>query len=167
MNAPIAAQWTGDSFVPVPRFRRECDARFVVGQNYVLEEREERSSASHRFYFAQVNDLWQSLPEEYGDRFPTSEHLRRYALIRAGFRDEMTMVASSKAEARRIVTFMRPADEYAVVTSKDAIVVRWTAKSQSLRAMDKATFRASADAVLEVIAEMVGVSPDSLRARAA
>ncbi len=83
-----------------------------------------------------------------------------------GYRDERTLVASSRAEAQRLAAFVRPMDDYAVVTVECSLVRVLTAKTQNMRAMDKATFQASKDAVLDYIAEMIGVGPDALAKQA-
>ena len=106
------------------------------------------------------------MPEYLAERFATAEHLRKHALIRAGFRDERTIVASSKAEAQRIAAFVRPFDEYAIVVAKEATVIVYTAKSQSLRAMGRKEFAESKNAVLDEIAAMAGVEADDLRRNA-
>ncbi|MGY2048862.1 hypothetical protein [Methylobacterium sp. JK268] len=161
---PIACEWDGESMVPLARFRQLCDRQFTIGEHYVLAEHEPRSSAAHGHYFACLRDAWESLPEAEAARFPTPEHLRKYALIKAGFRDEQTFVASSKAEARRLAAFLQPVDEFAVISVREAVVIRWTAQSQSMRAMGSAEFQRSKDAVLAVVADMIGVtSPQLLR----
>lgn len=163
MSTPIPCQWTGDSFVPLPRFRAEADKRFVVGQNYILDEIEMRSAAAHRRFFACVNEAWSSLPETAHERFPNPDSLRKYALIRTGFYDSDSIVCSSAAEARRIATFVRPRDEFVVVTVDAATVTRYWAKTQNMRAMGKDQFNASADAVLNFLAEMLGTTTDELQ----
>jgi hypothetical protein len=62
----------------------------------------------------------------------------------------------------RIAAFLRPVDDTAVVRVKDSVVVRWTAKSQSLRAMGRHDFQRSKDAVLAVIDELIGTAPGTL-----
>lgn len=158
----LMAEWSGDSFVPLARFRRQCDTEFVVGERYRLTTMEERSEKSHRAYFAAVNEGWANLPESAGDQFPTSEHLRKFALIRCGFADERQIVCSSGAEALRLAAFIKPMDTYAVVQARGAVVTVWTAKSQSQRAMGKQEFMRSQEAVREFIASMIGVSGDEL-----
>ena len=69
-----------------------------------------------------------------------------------------SIVASSKAEALRVAAFIRPVDEFAVVTVIEAVVTIYTAKSQNMRAMGKKGFRASADAVLDFVSAMIGTS---------
>lgn len=152
--------------VPPSRLGKLCDKHFVIGQTYTLVEHQDRSVRSHQHYFASINEAWQNLPEDLVERFPTAEHLRKYALIRAGFADSRQLVASSKAEALRIAAFTKPCDEYAVVTVKDCVVTIWTARSQSMRAMGKQDFQRSKDAVLEVLAQIVGVTPASLQQNA-
>lgn len=164
---PITFRWEGDSFVPNgPRWQRECDKQFVIGQTYELVEQHQRSSNSHRHFFASVNEAWKNLPEAMTVQFPTSEHLRKYALIRAGYADSHTLVCSSKAEAIRIASFMRPLDEFGVVAVNGLVVTRYTAKSQSARAMGKEEFQKSKDAVLDVIASMISVPVETLKQNA-
>lgn len=165
---PLLFHWDGESMVPFQRHRALADKQYVVGQTYCLLPQEQRSIASHRQYFAALNESWLNLPEDIAEDFASAEHLRKWALIRAGFRDERTLVCSSRAEARRIAAFIKPLDEFAVVIVRDALVVIYTAKSQSLRAMGKAEFQRSKDAVLNVLAQMIGTDVTELnRARAA
>lgn len=159
---PLPYTWTGEAFEPLPRFAKRADAEYVVGQVYVMAPVEERSMKSHRQFFAAVNEAWKNLPESYGDRFPTAEHLRKWCLIRCGYRDERTLVAASKAEAVRIAAFVRPSDEYAVVTVREAVVTIYTAKSQSTKAMGKKVFQESKQAVLDTLDAMLSVEPGSL-----
>lgn len=163
---PMPFRWTGEAFEPLPRFRPQADRELVVGQVYMLDERQERSPATHNHEFAWLAEAWQNLPEHLGERFATAEHLRKFALIKAGYHDSQTFVASSKAEALRLAAFLRPIDEFSVVTVSGATVTRFIAKSQSRRAMDKATFQDSKQKVLEIVAEMIGVSPDALSSHA-
>lgn len=159
---PIPCRWDGEAFVPIGRGRRDADRYFVIGERYTLVEEKQRSAASHRHYFAALNEAWANLPEEIGGRFPSAEHLRKFALIMTGYRDERTLVASSRAEAKRLAGFVRPMDEYAVVTVEGSLVRVLTAKTQNMRAMDKATFQASKEATLAYIADLIGVEPAAL-----
>lgn len=155
--------WEGDCFRPRPGFQKVCDRAFVVGETYKLEVIEDRSPASHRHFFASVNECWQNLPDHLAERFSSPDALRKYALIHAGFRDERSIVANSKAEALRIAAFVRPPiDEYAVVSVSGATVVVLTAKSQSVKAMGKVEFQRSKDAVLDILANLIGSTPGDL-----
>lgn len=162
MSATIPMQWTGEHFVPHHRFRAECDRSFVVGEIYPLALQEHRSSNTHRHFFAAVNDAWLNLPESMAGRFETSEHLRKFALIKAGYRDERSIACSSKAEARRLAAFIKPMDDFAVVTVTESVVTVYTAKSQSMQAMGKQVFQESKTKVLDVIAGMISVEAQAL-----
>ena len=158
----IPTSWDGDAFVPLRGFRLRCDREFVVGQHYVLEAIEERSAASHRHYFAAINEAWKNLPERVADRYSSPEHLRKAALIHEGYRDERSIVCASKAEAQRVAAFIRPMDSYAVVVVREAVVIVYTAQSQSMRAMGKAAFAKSKDAVLDYVAGLIGTPREAL-----
>lgn len=144
----LACRWDGEALVPMRGFQARADQDLVIGEVYTIETVEDRSAASHRHYFAALNDIWHSLPEGIADQFPTVEHLRKRCLIAAGYYDERTTVCSSAAEARRIAAFIRPIDEFSVVSVAGTAVVHRTAKSQSMRAMGKQVFQQSKDAIL-------------------
>ena len=74
--------------------------------------------------------------------------------------------AANKAEAQRIASFVRPLDEFAVVTVREATVAVYTAKSQSARAMGRATFQKSKTDVLDALSEMIGVTTPQLQENA-
>ena len=162
MTAPLPFRWTGEAFEPLPRARRACAEAFVIGEVYTLAEEKARSSNSHRHYFAMVNEAWATLPEHMAAQFPTAEHLRKFALIKAGFADSRQIVAASKAEALRIAAFIRPLDEYGVVSVEGAVVTHWTAQSQSTRAMGGKRFQESKSAVLDYIASLSGAQAGDL-----
>lgn len=157
MSAPLLYRWTGSVMEPLPRFHNAAAAQFTEGELYRLDVLKDRSQASHSHYFAAIHDGWLNLPEHLTERFPTSEHLRKWALIKAGFHDSRSIVANSKAEAHRLAVFVKPSDEFAVVTVIEATVTIYSAKSQSKRAMGAAEFKRSKEAVLGIIEEMVGV----------
>jgi hypothetical protein len=167
MTRPIPMQWDGEVMRPTKGFAALADKLFVVGEVYTLDESDPtRSMVSHRHYFATVYDAWLNLPEGEAERFPSADHLRKYALIRAGYRDERSIVCSSKAEAQRIAAFIKPMDEYAIVAISEAVVRVYTAKHQNMRAMGRKVFQESKDAVLDVLASMLGVSKDELSSTA-
>lgn len=163
---PQHFEWSGEAMIPI--HPRRADKTFVVGQRYSLVQHEERSSASHNHEFAWLKEAWQTLPENLADRFPTSEHLRKWALIRAGYSDSHTITCRSKAEAARLVAFIRPIDEFAIVIVQGTTVTRFTARSQSKRAMGAKEFYESKEKIMDVVARMLDVGTEELpRARAA
>lgn len=159
MTAPLTFAWDGEAMHPVASCRREADARYVVGERYRMDVVEERSQRSHSHYFASINEIWTNLPDDKAVHFPTAEHLRKFALIRVGYSDQRQIVCASKAEAQRIAAFVRPMDEYAVVTTHEAVVSVFTAQSQSRKAMGNKDFQDSKTRVLEYLAGLIGVAP--------
>lgn len=163
---PMTFDWNGEVFVPL--HPRRADKYLTVGHRYTLVQHFERSSATHNHEFAWLSEAWQNLPEAMAERWPTPEHLRKWALIRAGYSDSHTITCNSKAEAVRVAAFIRPIDEFAVVILNGTTVTRYTAKSQSRRAMGAADFQRSKELIMDVIAKLIGVKPAALsQARAA
>lgn len=159
---PLPMQWDGEAMRVRPSFQKQADALFCIGETYTMAPVEDRSAASHRHYFAAINEAWANLPEDLAPRYPTAEALRKAALIRAGYRDERSIVCASKAEALRLSAFIRPMDDFAYVAVSEAVVTVYTAKSQSVRAMGKAEFQKSKDDVLTALAAMIGVRTQDL-----
>jgi hypothetical protein len=153
----FAYRWDGCGMQVLPRFAKAADKKFTVGEIYVLEEIQERSAASHRHFFASVRQAWLNLPERLVLDFPSAEHLRKFALVRAGFYNRRSIAAKSPAEAAKIAAFIRPMDEFAVVTVDGNIINVFTAKSQNYREMDKKEFAASKDAVLRILEDLLRV----------
>lgn len=160
--APALFVWDAGRSVMVPVRRTVADKTYVDGEDYRLGVIEERSQNSHSHFFAALHDAWMNLPEDQAERWPTSEHLRKWALIKAGFADERSIVCASAAEAQRVAAFVKPMDGYALVTVFEACVRVYTAKSQSRKAMGAKDFQASKTAVLEIISAMIGVTPAQL-----
>lgn len=148
-TAPMLFTWDGEAMVPQRRFHNLANATFTVGETYRMEPQEQRSLVSHNHYFATLNEIWLSLPERYENQIASVEHMRKWALIRCGFRDERSIVCASKAEAKRIAAFVKPMDEFAIVVVTEATVTVYTAKSQSMKAMGAKEFQRSKEAVLE------------------
>lgn len=158
---PLQFTWDGEAMRP--KNARIADKHFVIGQEYLLEERHQRSQVSHAHYFAVVEEAWRNLPESMAERFPTAEHLRRYALIKEGFCKSHTLTCSSKKAAEKVAAFIRPADEFSVVTINRNTVTRYVAESQSYKTMDKARFQQSKEAVLGFVSHLIAVKPEQLK----
>lgn len=162
-RGPLPFIWHDGCLVPTSHYwLARCEERFTEGEKYTLDEWQERSMASHRHYFAAVREAWMNLTENETERFPTPDHLRKFALIKCGYHTERNLVASSRAEARRIAAFMKPSDEYAVVVVKDCVVIEYKAKTQNTKAMDKEEFQKSKDDVLNFLAANIGVERRAL-----
>lgn len=159
---PIPCNWDGESFVPRRGFQKLADRHYVVGESYTLLPYEDRSDVSHKHAFAWLKTAWLSLPENLAEHFASPEHLRKRALIEAGFYDETIIDAGTNAAAIRVAVALRGIDDFAAVTVKGPMVVRRTAKSQSRRAMKKDEFQRSKTAIMEIIGGLIGVAPEAL-----
>lgn len=162
MSDAIPMRWVDGAMHPLARFAGAAAERYEEGGVYPMAPVLNRSPASHRHYFACVADAWANLPEDQGDRFPSSEHLRAWALIEAGYCDQITHVCASKAEAQRLAVVIRPLDSFALIVAREATVTIYRAKSQSERSMGRAEFQRSKDDVLRVLAELIGADPAEL-----
>ncbi|MDR7032392.1 hypothetical protein [Mesorhizobium sp. BE184] len=159
-TVPLLFRYEGEGeFKPAtPYWGRRADLSYVVGEVYRLITFEERSQASHNHYFAALQSGFDNMPDAMRDQFPTVEHMRKKLLVRAGYADERSIVCASKAEAERMAAFIRPVDEYAIVTAREAVVRVFTAQSQSMKAMGAKRFQESKQAVLDQLDDMLGVS---------
>lgn len=148
--------WKDGMFVPDgARFASYCDEAFGEGEVVTFERHEERSTASHNHYFASIKTAWDNLPE--GDeRFPTPDALRKWALIRGGYCTKTECVCDSPEQAAAVAAFTGNA-EGVILVVRENVVVKYTAKSQSMKAMNKAEFQLSKTVVLDTIAELLAV----------
>lgn len=163
MTKPISFAWDGEKMLPITSFMaKQCDEQFVVGERYRLTEYEDRSINSHNHYFAFLKQVHDNLRDDFVERFPTPEHLRKYALIKKGYFDSRSLVVKSNAQAHEFAKFMKPCDEFSIVTAQEATVTIFTAKSQSRKAMGAKVFTESKQAVLDFVSELIGATPDQV-----
>jgi hypothetical protein len=163
MNAPLVVRWTGDSFEPLPHFRKRCDQALVIGEVYRMTAQEDRSDISHKHEFAWLKEAWKTLPDAVAELYPSPEHLRKRALITAGYYTEEVIDAGSNAAALRVAAYVRGHDEFALVIVRGPFVFVRHAKSQSYRAMGRKEFQQSKTAIMEVVSQLLGVSTDDLQ----
>lgn len=163
MISPVTFSWDGEVMRPVTSgAARRADRVFVVGETYPLVVHEDRSAASHNHYFAAIAEGWRNLPEALAAKIPSAEHLRKRALIDAGFCDEEIVDCGNQDIAKTVGATIRKHDDFAVIFIRDQFVIIRTAKSQSARSMNKADFQRSKEAVLEIVAGLIGVEPKAL-----
>lgn len=132
------------------------------GELLTVEAVSERSMASHRHYFATLNDLWETLPETLADDFPSAEHLRKFALIKAGYCKQRRLVLPTHEEAQEAAMMVNELDGYALCEVTGRTLKVWLARSQALKAMGREEFEKSKADVLEVIRKLIG--PDAYQA---
>jgi hypothetical protein len=125
---------------------------------------EHRSKKSHDQFFAIVKGAWETLPDHLLEKFPSSEHLRKYALCKAGYADITIITCKSNPEAIRTGLLLSQLDNFAVIDITDGTVLTFArAHSQSLKAMGRKTFQESKEGVLRVISELIGTDAATLR----
>ncbi len=162
----ITFVWNGEAMVPQERFAKRADQDFVVGEQYRMQVFEMRSWATHNHQFAWIGEAWLNLPENLKGAYPTPEHLRKRALIEAGYYDEEIIDVGTKSGALRVASYARSHDDFALVITRGPLVVIHKAKSQSRRVMDAKTFQESKSKIMEIIAGMIGSSPMEIEANA-
>ncbi len=165
MSRPVQCIYEGDVFRPANGYQAKLAAeQYGAGELLALEPVEDRSPASHRHYFAAIREAWKSIPEDQAAApwALSPEHLRKYALVRAGYADAATTDCGSNAAALRVAGAMKGLNEFAVIAVHGSTVTAYTPHSQSTRAMGKKVFQESKEAVLNIIAGLLGVSVDKL-----
>ena len=62
MARALPLRFDGEAFWPLPAFARIAAERYGAGEVVAMAPAEDRSSASHRHYFACVREAWVNLP---------------------------------------------------------------------------------------------------------
>ena len=155
---PVPFLWNGEVMIPNPRFKLLCVRQYALNDEYILAPPDSGSTASQRYYFAALREAWMNLPDEDARRYPSAEHLRKWALCKVGYADERSVVCDTPADARRLAITARALDGYAIITVSKNTIRIYTAKSQSAATMSKEERRSSEKAVLDYVAGMIGVT---------
>ena len=142
-----AMSWDGVCLTPTPQALRSCQERFSPGTVYAVEAIDERSHAAHARFFARINELWQNLPEIMQHDYPSSEHLRKRALIETGYATEQVHTCQTKAEAQRFAKLIRTREEFSIVIVSGDVIRIFAPMSQSFAEMGSKKFYQSAEAV--------------------
>jgi hypothetical protein len=141
---------------------RPRQIRLEVGDVSGWQMAEHRSAESHRHYFSCIRNAWINLPDDLADRLPSPEHLRHHALVKTGFGKISEMAFKGNPEAIRAAAVMSEMDTYAVVNVSGPVVTIGRAESQSMKAMGKARFQESKEAVLNYISQLIGTDAATL-----
>ena len=158
-----AFRWDGAAMLAL---NPTAAAKFAPGAIYRLQEVSERSLKTHNHYFAAIEEAWMNLPHILMERFATPEHLRKFVLIRTRYRNERTIIVETPAEAERLSILAHTMDDYAMIVVRDLVVTIYTAKSQNMQEMDRATFQGSKTAVLDYLAAMLSIPVEDLKRNA-
>lgn len=160
------------AMVPQERYRRVALRQFAAGEEYPLVVLEARSRRSHNAYFAQLGELFDSLPEDRAlivdrvalkipippDGWINEDHFRKWCLCETNWCDVEEFDYASAAEARRGAIWYRKQDAFASITVRGVHVTIRTPLSQSAAAMQKQAFEDSKRDVLDLASAMVGVT---------
>jgi hypothetical protein len=150
------------AMVPMARYGNVCARQFAEGEDYPLVIQEERSMASHKQYFAAINDGFHNLPEKIAARYPSAEHLRKWLLIETNWHEEKEFPLTSEKAAKSLCTFIRAEDDYVRIFQRGSLVIVRKAKSQSMAAMGKEAFEKSKRDVLDLLEAMISVPRNTL-----
>lgn len=95
-----------------------------------------------------------------------AETLRKHALIATGYCDTSMLPLGCPRRALRAVAFVdklaRESSGYSVTHADGPVVYCHTPQSQKVKAMGKERFQDSKQAILEWLADLIGVSADQL-----
>jgi hypothetical protein len=166
---PIPFIWDGEECVmrPARGYRPLARRQFVHGEEYPLEVHEQRSMKSLRHYHAAIRNAWQNLRDEQrytaagDDKYPEPDSLRKWALVKLGYRNERFIVCDTPEHAQALVPKIQPINEEAIIVVSENVIKIYTARSQSMygrNRMTKEEFQRSKTEVLDLLAEHIGVS---------
>ena len=110
-------------------------------------------------FFAMLRDVWANLKDDMRRRFPSSETLRKHALIAVGHCDVMTVVAGSKAAAPGIAAALASKDRYCIIDIRGDVLTVYTARSMSRRGLLKPQFLDVSQKVFDWIYLQTGIDP--------
>lgn len=171
-NDLIRCYFDGRALVPDGNLAMaQMHDRLGEGQVVHVDLDPERSGKSHRHQFAFVNTAWDNLPEHLKDApfAATPETLRKHALIVTGFCDTSMVAVGCPRRAERVAAAMAATAQrlsgYAIAQTDGPVVYCHTPQSQNVKAMGGERFQASKQAILEWMADLIGVEPDQLAAK--
>lgn len=164
---PIPMRVVNGHLVSLGRAANLVAAGYEEGVTYDMAPVEPRSRRSHDHEFAALHEGWLNLPPHLAVQFPTEEHLRKRLLIECGFADVQDVVCATRAEAVRWAAITQAREAYSVATVEGSVLRIFTARSQSRKAMPGREFQASKTAILDKLAEWLGVDAGSLTRAAA
>jgi hypothetical protein len=129
-------------------------------------EWDDKAEAFRKMYFAAVREAWLNLPEHLAGSFLTPEQLRKWALVKCGYADEQSVVLESMLDALRYCNYLTRAKPNSVVVCKGNALKIWTARSQKRKVMKPQEFKESANAVLDLLSDMIGTRVTELKRNA-
>lgn len=126
-----------------------------------------RSSMDHRRFFGVIAALFHHWPEHHDFQPDDAEHLRKWLLVKAGYRTATFIPIECESTDTRMVVrsieaAVRAADDHCFLRQHGSGVAVFKAKSISWDKLDQKQFNAVRNAVEEVIKAETGLDPDAL-----
>lgn len=166
-DAPFPLLWRDGAFWPATPYQAtRCAEHFEIGGKYALIEYQPRNMPRHAALFAQLDEVWEQLPEGMADDFPTQDHLRAFALIKTGWHDRTSYILKDADEALKLAGDLRRRSQFSLVVVSGATVDFYEPKSQAVRAMKDPEFVKSMNDVLDYAANLVGIDRNTLKENA-
>lgn len=162
MIRPIMFLWTEDEIMaPLGRMLPLARRQYAIGETYALGPVENIAGSSRAPLFIAVKNAWNSLPED-DKRFPTEEHLRKRALVAAGWATHRQVVMNTPEDAMKMVAAARALDAYAVITVKENVVDIWVAKSIGAGQITAEEWKVVKPRALDFVAEQINTTRTEL-----
>lgn len=140
--------------------------KLAPGEVHGWQMAEHRSKASHDHFFACINEAWKNLPEDLAEELPSPEHLRKWALIKAGFCTETKVVCANNEEALKLAAKAGRMDRYSIINIGGRVVTIWTADSQRRDEMGRKVFQEAKERALHIVSGLIDTDVTTLRERA-
>lgn len=165
---PIRAIFDGNALIPSGTHLSVLREHLGAGEVVTLDLEMSRSMKSHGHQFAWLKTAWDNLPDRMADEpwARTPDTLRKWALIRTGWGEAAQVDCGNADAAARVHPMMlaqaMKANGYAEAHIRGPVLTLVTPRSQSVRAMGGEAFRQSKAGVLDHIAALLEVSPETL-----
>lgn len=165
-------KWTGGAIVPDGKSSWEAVKKLHPHERLRVVCSKPRNYDRHRLYFAVIDRAFDNWPEQHEFRAETSEHLRHFLQIKAGYKNvethELDMASPEKiALSTRVILASALQKPYPFVRSYGDKVAIFTSKSIDYGTLDEAAFKPVLDAVFSVIEAELGVSIEQMKAEVA
>lgn len=173
----IPCRVKGKAFVPLAPEWAMSAFDLAEGEMVFVKIDRERYWPGHQAFMAFIRDCWHSLPDAEREEYKNEDVLRYRLLIAAGYTTTNVFVCQDEAEAIRTARIIRSVTsqeeaDYQIVSivgapeepEKKIIVVVERARSQAMKAMASKEFRESVVKVEDKIAEMYGITRETIAA---
>lgn len=163
MIRPVQFIWTDEGVMkPLPRFKTLCDRQYAVGEEYALGPIDNIPSKSRAGFFVDLHNAWSTM-QEGDNRFPSETHLRKRALIAAGWATHTQTVLDTPKDAQKSKIMLNRVEEYALVTIGGCVVDVWIAKSIANGQITAEQWRVVKPKALAWIAEQANTTVEDLQ----